>query len=111
MEVIRTGEAPVFLNPRGVRAKKLLDKEAVQVTNLLLQPGERVDTHVTPVDVFFYVVSGRGTVEVGAQKAAVQAQDLVFSPKNVPHALQAAKDASFEVLVVKTPNPAGGKGG
>ncbi|MGB9846248.1 MAG: cupin domain-containing protein [Desulfotomaculales bacterium] len=111
MEVVRTGETPVFLNPRGVRAKKLLDKAAVQVTDLLLQPGERVDTHVTPVDVFFYVVSGRGTVEIGAEKEAVQAQDLVFSPKNVPHALQAAEDAPFEVLVVKTPNPARGKGG
>ena len=68
-----------------------------------------LDTHVTPVDVFFYVVSGRGSVEIGAEKAAVQAQDLVFSPQNVPHALQAAEDAPFEVLVVKTPNPAGAK--
>lgn len=111
MEVIRIGEAAVVFNPRGVRAKKLLDKAAVQVTDLLLQPKERLDTHVTPVDVFFYVVSGRGTVEVGAEKAAVQAQDLVFSPNNVPHALQAAEDAPFEILVVKTPNPAWGKGG
>ncbi len=109
MEVIRMSEAAVILNPRGIRARKLLDKAAVQVTNLLLQPKERVDTHVTPVDVFFYVVNGRGTVEIGAETAAVQAQDLVFSPKNVPHALQAAQDAPFEVLVVKTPNPAGMK--
>ncbi|MEW6274967.1 MAG: cupin domain-containing protein [Bacillota bacterium] len=109
MEVIRMNEAAVFLNPRGIRARKLLDKAAVQVMNLLLQPKERVDTHVTPVDVFFYVVNGRGTVEIGAEKAAVEAQDLIFSPQNVPHALQAAEDAPFEVLVVKTPNPAGAK--
>lgn len=109
MEVVRSKEVPAGLNPRGIRARKLLDKAAVQVTNLLLQPEERVEKHVTPVDVFFYVVNGQGTVEIGAETAAVQAQDIVFSPKNVPHALQAAEDAPFEVLVVKTPNPAGGK--
>lgn len=43
MEVIRMNEAAVFLNPRGIRARKLLDKAAVQVMNLLLQPKERVD--------------------------------------------------------------------
>jgi len=39
--VIRTNEAAVILNPRGIRARKLLDKAAAQVMNLLLQPRER----------------------------------------------------------------------
>ena len=105
MEVIRLEELEPELNPRGVMARELVNSSDVHVMNLLLKPGETVDTHTTPVDVFFYVVGGRGRVVIGEEEEQVTATDLVVSPKNMPRALHAGEDEKFHVLVVKTPNP------
>jgi len=70
----------------------------------MLKDGEAVDTHVTPVDVFFYVVRGRGVIEIGEERTTVEATDIVFSPKNIPHAVRSLPGGGeFEVLVVKNP--------
>ncbi len=105
MEIIRIKEMPAAVNPRGVRARHLINRPAVVVTNLMLEPGEVVQKHVTPVDVFFYVVEGRGTIEIGDETGEAQAGEIVVSPASIPHGLRAAADSRFTVLVVKTPNP------
>ena len=105
MEVIRIGNIAAAINPRGVAARRLIERDAVQVVNLDLKPGEVVKTHVTPVDVFFYVIEGSGTVEIGNESERVRAGDIVVSPKNIPHGLRAGENDRFSVLVVKTPNP------
>ncbi|MEW6546605.1 MAG: Rrf2 family transcriptional regulator [Bacillota bacterium] len=64
------------------------------------------DYLVTPVDVLFYVVKGQGTVLIGDESASVGETDLVVSPKEIPHALRADRGEVFQVLVIKTPNPA-----
>ncbi len=106
MEVIRMESVEAALTPRGVTGRKLVDIPAVHVMNLILQPGEEVPFHVTPVDVLFYVVKGQGTVLIGDESAPVGETDLVVSPKEIPHALQADRGEVFQVLVIKTPNPA-----
>ncbi|KZL92747.1 cupin domain-containing protein [Clostridium magnum] len=105
MEIIKLENLAKGLNPRGVTARKVFESEAVNIMNLLLKPGEKVDTHVTPVDVFFYVVSGKGKIEVGEESGVVSETDIVISPKNIPHAVYASEGENFEILVVKTPNP------
>lgn len=109
MEIIRVNEMPATVTPRGVRARFLIDRPDVVVTNLVMEPGEVVEKHVTPVDVFFHVVEGRGTVEIGDEAGEVKAGDIIVSPASIPHGLRAAADNRFSVLVVKTPNPASRK--
>lgn len=105
MEIIRIAEQPIRPTPRGVKARPLVDRPAVNVMNLLLSPGQEVPTHVTPVDVLFHVIEGKGKVTIGAEIAEVTAGDIVVSPAHIPHALQADTASSFSVLVIKTPNP------
>lgn len=71
--------------------------------NLLLKQGEVVEKHKSPVDVFFYVVKGRGHIQLGDEEGLVEATDIVFSAKGVPHGLRALPDEEFQVLVVKNP--------
>lgn len=106
LKVIRLEELPVVSSPRGPKIRRVLEEPAVAVTNVLLEPDQELPSHQTPVDVFFYVQAGRGTVSIGGASAQVEAGDLVFSPRNIPHGLKAAADSTFSVLVVKTPNPA-----
>ena len=65
MEVVNAREADLTQNPHQVKASRLYDTEHAQVVHITLEPGESLKKHVTPVDVFFYVLEGRGIVEIG----------------------------------------------
>lgn len=105
MQVVKMESVASSATPRGVMARKLVDIPAVQVMNLLMKPGEGVPFHTTPVDVLFYVVNGKGTVLIGEESSPVEETDMVVSPKDIPHALNADRGAEFQVLVLKMPNP------
>lgn len=90
-------------NPHGVDARKIHDNENVQVVHIMLQPGEHLKKHSTAVDVFFYVLEGKGIVEIGDTKMEAIKDSLVDSPKNIPHCLYNESNEIFRVLVVKTP--------
>lgn len=77
MKVISMEDIEGRINKRGVEAKKLLKNEDVQIMNLNLEPGDEIPSHSVPVNVFFYVVSGSGTIEIGNEKAVVEEKDIV----------------------------------
>lgn len=83
--------------------KRLYMEEAVNVVELTVKPHRTVAEHQTPVDVFFYVLEGSGTVSVGGNEDELVTGDLVFSPANVPHGLRNPYDEGFRLLVVKVP--------
>jgi quercetin dioxygenase-like cupin family protein len=105
MEVIKLESLEKTVNPRGITVRKVFESDPVNIMNLLLKPGEQLASHKTPVDVFFYVVRGKGKIEIGDETEVVTETDIVISPKDIPHALYASEGENFEVLVVKTPNP------
>ncbi len=92
-------------NPHNVEARAISDTESAQVVHITLQPGEALKKHITPVDVVFYVLEGRGVVEIGEERQEVSADSLVESPAKIPHRWINESDAPFRVLVVKTPRP------
>jgi len=98
-------DASVQETPHGVDVRKLFDSEHVQVIEIKLMPGEELKKHITPVDVFFYVLEGTGIVEIGEEQAEVTLDQLVESPKGIPHRLMNESDSPFRFLVVKTPKP------
>jgi len=72
---------------------------------LTLKPGEKLIRHITPVDVFFYVFSGTGVVEIGDEKETVSADTVIDSPKGIPHCWLNESSSDVRILVVKTPKP------
>ena len=105
MNIINALQAPKDPNPHGVSAQGLHATEHVQVVMVTLQPGEKLKLHITPVDVFFYVLEGEGIVEIGGEQQAVSTDMLIESPARIPHRLLNESDAVFRFLVVKTPRP------
>ena len=104
MNVVNALAAAESPNPHGISARELLSTEHAQVVMVTLQP-EALKLHVTPVDVFFYVLEGEGIVEIGGEQQAVVRDMLVESPVRIPHRLLNESDAVFRCLVVKTPRP------
>lgn len=105
IRVVRYEEAPEKETPHGVSARELASGEHAQVIEINLLPGESLKRHITPVDVFFYVLEGTGQVEIGDERVDVSTDTLVESPKGIPHRLMNEGDAPFRFLVVKTPRP------
>lgn len=105
MKIINALEAPEAPNPHDVSARALHNSEHVQVSMVTLEAGEALKRHVTPVDVFFYVIEGEGIVEIGDEQEAVSADRLIDSPAGIPHRLLNESDRVFRFLVVKTPRP------
>lgn len=103
MKVIEVKSAPEKPNPHNVSSRMLYDTEHAQAVHIELNPGEALKKHSTPVDVFFYVLEGKGIVEIGEEKQEVSRDTLVESPARIPHRLLNPGEGIFRVLVVKVP--------
>ncbi len=105
MKTITWQDAESKPNPHGVDARLLYNEEHAQAIHLLLEPGQALKRHITPTDVFFYVLEGSGTVEVGDEQQEVAVGTLVDSPAGIAHRWMNDSDARLRVLVVKAPRP------
>ncbi len=105
MKITKVADTPTKENPHKIDARMLYDKDTAQAVHLQLNPGESLKPHITPVDVFFFVLEGSPDVLVGEEKNRVEANTLVESPKDIVHCIYNNTDALVRVLVVKAPKP------
>ena len=92
-------------NPHRVDARKVYDSPNATAVVITLQPGEALKRHITPVDVFFYVLEGESVIEIGDERETVGKDRIVESPARIPHRWSNESDRVFRVLVVKVPRP------
>lgn len=105
MKIVNAVDAEGIPTPHGVKVSRIYDTEYAQAVHITLQPGEFLKRHITPVDVFFYVLEGTGVVEIGGERQEVSRDNLVESPKDIPHSWSNESESAFRVLVVKAPRP------
>jgi quercetin dioxygenase-like cupin family protein len=105
MKVTEVAKVVSGPNPHKVDARKIYESPHAMAVVITLQPGEALKKHITPVDVFFYVLEGTGVVEIGDEKATCTRDTLIESPARVPHRWINESRSVFRVLVVKVPKP------
>lgn len=105
MKTAKPNDVPKLDNPHKVDSRKLYNDEKANVIHLTLQPGEKLLRHITPVDVIFYVIEGKGTIEIGEEKKEVDADTLIESPANIVHCWYNTSKSILRILVIKTPRP------
>jgi quercetin dioxygenase-like cupin family protein len=105
MKIIRMREVEGKINQRGVLARELLDHPHARVMGLELKPGDSIPQHSVGVDVFLFVVEGRGTVTGEGRKALVGTGDMVVFPPYTPMSVHADQGEPLVLLNVKTPRP------
>jgi mannose-6-phosphate isomerase-like protein (cupin superfamily) len=106
MKIIAVADVVPGKNPHHVDVRKIYDSPHALAVVITLQPGESLKKHITPVDVFFYVLEGSGTVEIGSEQETVGKDCLVESPARIPHRWINGSSAPIRILVVKVPKPA-----
>ena len=105
MKIINVKEISVIETPHKVDVRKLYDYDNAQAMHITLQAGEALKPHITPVDVFFYILEGTVDVRVGDETIAIEKDNLVESPKGIIHSLSNSSQLKARILVVKAPKP------
>ena len=105
LEITKVSQVESKQNAHGVDARPIYAHENAQVVILTLKSGESLRRHITPVDVFFYVLNGKGTVEIGEEKKEVEKDSIVHSPAKIVHCWYNNSDQPLQILVAKTPKP------
>jgi quercetin dioxygenase-like cupin family protein len=105
MKITSVAQVQSGPNPHHVDARKIYESPHAIAVVITLMPGEFLKKHSTPVDVFFYVLEGEGTVEIGDERATVGKDVLIESPARIPHRWINESTGLFRVLVVKVPKP------
>jgi mannose-6-phosphate isomerase-like protein (cupin superfamily) len=103
INIVSYENVPIADTPHDVDVRKLFESEHAQVMEIKLGHGQALQKHITPVDVFFYILEGQGIVEIGDEQAEVWHDMLIESPKGVPHLVRNEGDKPLRFLVVKTP--------
>ncbi|MCC7550277.1 MAG: cupin domain-containing protein [Methanobacterium sp.] len=105
MKIVEMNKTPIAETPHKVDVRKLYDAENAQAVHIRLEPGESLKRHITPVDVFFYVLEGKGIVEIDEEKKEVKKDSLIDSPARIPHCWYNESEETLNFLVVKVPRP------
>ena len=105
MKIVKVSEVEKKNTPHGIDARDLYSTDNALVVHIQLEPGEKLVKHITPVDVYFYVLEGEGVIEIGDEKKVVTKDTLIDSPKDIPHCWYNESDSILRVLVNKVPRP------
>lgn len=90
-------------NPHKVDVRQMYNHDNAQAMHMTLNPGQSLKPHITPVDVFFFVIEGTPTIQVGDEVITVEKDSLVESPKDIVHCISNSSDTLARILVVKAP--------
>jgi quercetin dioxygenase-like cupin family protein len=105
MIIKKLSDMPIMKTAHNVDARNLYDMEHAVISVITLKPGQSLKKHITPVDVAFYVLKGKGIVEIGTEKQEVDANTLIESPKDIVHCWYNESDEELSFMVIKVPKP------
>ena len=103
MKIINWKNLEIEETPHKVDVRRLYDYDNAQAMHIALKPGESLKPHITPVDVFFFILEGAVDVRVGEETVTVKRDNLVESPKDIVHCLSNNSSDLSRILVVKSP--------
>lgn len=105
MKITRYQNQEITDTPHKIDVREIYNKESAQAMLMTLKPGESLKPHVTPVDVFFFIVEGHPTIHIGKESEVCEENTLIESPANIVHYIFNESDSLTRILVVKAPRP------
>ncbi len=107
MKVLSIDSGKIMKNDSGVLSRAIYSSPEAMIIHINVEPGGFVKPHVTPVDMEFFVLEGKGTFILGEESVEAGAGSLIPSPRGVPHGMKNAGPGVLRVLAVKNPRPDG----
>ncbi len=105
MKITKVKDSDIKDTAHKIDVRFIYDHPEAQLAHMLLKPGESLKPHITPVDVFIYVLEGEASITIGDETEVVAADAVIDSPKDIVHYISNNSDHDLRVLVCKTPRP------
>ena len=91
---------------KEVNPERIYVAQEGTIVHITLKPGATLPSHKTPVNVVFYVLEGAIQIDIGDESKVFTPNQMIESPKEIPHALTNADSESIaRILVIKMPSP------
>jgi quercetin dioxygenase-like cupin family protein len=87
--------------PFNLDGKIMFTSGKFELVNLTLKPGEKIDKHVQPFDVLFYILEGDGILETDTENIDGTKNTAIFVPAGEPRGWNNTGSTDFKVLVFK----------
>ena len=107
MKRIGIDEGRILKDDSGVLSRAIYSSPEAMVIHITVQSGGFVKPHVTPVDMEFFVLEGRGSFSLGEESTEAGPGILLPSPRGVPHGMKNPGPGLLRVLAIKNPRPEG----
>jgi mannose-6-phosphate isomerase-like protein (cupin superfamily) len=107
MKTMAIADGKIMKNDSGVVARAIYSAPEAMIVHIDIAPGGFVKTHVTPIDMEYYVLEGRGLFILGEESVEAGPGVLIPNPRGVPHGISNVTGGPLRVLAVKNPRPEG----
>jgi len=103
MRVIRKGKGERLETPSEFEAIKIFENNDVEFIKIDFKEDGFFKKHISPVDIWIYILEGKGIIEADDIKVDVIKGDMIYSPKGTAHKVINTGHLPLEILVIKIP--------
>jgi mannose-6-phosphate isomerase-like protein (cupin superfamily) len=107
MKTTRIEDGKIIKNDSGVVARAIYSAPEAMIVHIDVAPGGFVKPHVTPIDMEYFVIEGRGLFMLGEESVEAGPGLLIPNPRGLPHGIKNLGEGHLRVLAVKNPRPEG----
>lgn len=90
--------------PVDFLAKRFCITKEIEIIHLTLKPGEVLERHKNPMDVIFYVISGKAIFEAETSRYVVNSNTLLEVESSVERGWINTGNENLNLLVIKLNN-------
>lgn len=102
MNAKNINQLPVKDNKHGLDVKQIYNKHDIQCMHVVLDAYQTMKPHITPCDVFFFVIEGKATIHIGTEEQEFEAGTIIESPADITHHISNNTSNPIKLLVCKT---------
>ncbi len=101
MTVFLKKDAKKILNLEGIGGFQRFLSEKVELINISIDSGKKIDKHKVPFDALFYVISGSGEVILDEKTISIEKTDIVECKANSERTWINNSTETLELLTIK----------
>lgn len=99
MQVIKLQQAPSV--PLKLDAHALGKFNNIEIVHLNLQPGEKIEKHINPLDVVFYVLDGKAILFTDTERVLITKDDCIKIDKGTNRGIENISILNVKLMVIK----------
>ncbi len=99
MEIVEYKNAPKV--PIEFEARKLCNRNDIEIIHLIIKEGAILDRHKNPTDVVFFIVCGKGILEVGDNRYVLTENTCIQVEANLERGWINSGKGDLILLVIK----------